>query len=381
MEKIVAELELLFEEARKRVEFEFVLTLINYRGMGKEDVTNLYEWFDAIEFYKKLYNSLEGKEKTRIGTLLYSTFFENSDFYNIIGSLCRISLGFKGSSYLYYKTKKQDRLLGTGEKIDLITELLTDSKKNELLSFFTYNHHKQIRNTFFHSAYSLWENNYILHDTESIIINGVGQRGFEVSEFLYPRVNNIIAFFDCFKSTYLNSFQLYKEDKTVFALFPGPTDATILGSPAGLKGVEIKNTAQFYGEWVNSGIYYDENWGMWMAKNITISGADKETIDIDDQLKRYEAKDDIKNNSEFCQLVDTIVDRNWPQEIERTIHLLVKFGRAKYNFMQAQSNPHLKKALSRRIIPYYQRAVDISNKDYDMSNVIARIKELRGMGE
>ena len=155
MEKIVAELELLFEEARKRVEFEFVLTLINYRGMGKEDVTNLYEWFDATEFYKKLYNSLEGKEKTRIGTLLYSTFFENSDFYNIIGSLCRISLGFKGSSYLYYKTKKQDRLLGTGEKIDLITELLTDSKKNELLSFFTYNHHKQIRNTFFHSAYSL----------------------------------------------------------------------------------------------------------------------------------------------------------------------------------------------------------------------------------
>lgn len=377
MKKSIAELKSLYEEARNRVEFEFVLTLINYRGIGKEDVTNLYEWFDAIDFYKRLYQSLEGKEKTRIGTLLYSTFFENSDFYNILGSLCKISLGYKGSSYLYYKTRKMDRLLATGEKIDLISELLNDSGKVEILKFFSENHFKQIRNTFFHSAYSLWETNYILQDTEAIVIDGVGKFGFDVNTFLYLKIDNVIAFFDCFKTLYFESFQLYKEDKEVFALFPGPTMATILGSENGLKGVEVKNTAQFYGQWVNSGIYYDEAWGMWVARNIQMPFENKETIDLDDQLKRYETKADIKNNSELWQLVDTVVDRRRTNELDRAIRILVKFGRAKYDFMKAQENVHYQRALVKQVIPFYQRAVDIATPEYDMSQVIARIKELQ----
>ena len=62
MEDVIRDLTNLFDEARQKSEFEFVLALINYRGMGTEDVTNLYEWFDAIEFYKKLYFQFDGKE-------------------------------------------------------------------------------------------------------------------------------------------------------------------------------------------------------------------------------------------------------------------------------------------------------------------------------
>ncbi len=87
MEHALKELTELFDEAKAQAEFEFIMTLINYRGMGSTDVTNLYEWFDAIEFYKRLYASHSGKDKTRMAALLYATFFENSDFYNIIGSL------------------------------------------------------------------------------------------------------------------------------------------------------------------------------------------------------------------------------------------------------------------------------------------------------
>jgi hypothetical protein len=111
MDNTINDLKSLFDEARQKSEFDFVLTLINYRGMGTQKLTtNLYEWFDAIEFYKTLFYSHKGKEKTRIGTLIYSAFFENSDFYNIIGSLCRIKLGFKGSSYLFCKTTKYENL-------------------------------------------------------------------------------------------------------------------------------------------------------------------------------------------------------------------------------------------------------------------------------
>ena len=111
MKDTINELTTLFDEARQRVEFEFVQILINYRGIGtKELSTNLHEWFEAIEFYKRLYFEFSHKEKTRIGTLLYSTFFENSDFYNILGSLCKVKMGYKGSSYLLWKTKKYVRV-------------------------------------------------------------------------------------------------------------------------------------------------------------------------------------------------------------------------------------------------------------------------------
>ena len=86
-DETLTEITQLFSEAKRKSEFDFVLTLINYRGMGTNKLTsNLHEWFDAIDFYRLSFNSLTGKNKTRIGVLLYSTFFENSDFYNIIGS-------------------------------------------------------------------------------------------------------------------------------------------------------------------------------------------------------------------------------------------------------------------------------------------------------
>ena len=189
MKETLNDLTTLFDEAKQKREFEFVLTLINYTGMGaKELSTNLHEWFDAIEFYKALYFKFTSKEKTRIGTLLYSTFFENSDFYNILGSLCKIKLGYKGSSYLFWKTKKYERLLGIGEKQDFLVELLDDARKPNIISFFETTHFNEIRNSFFHSAYSLSEEEYILHDSEPIRIGGIGQSFLMSQSFFIPRL-------------------------------------------------------------------------------------------------------------------------------------------------------------------------------------------------
>ena len=70
----------LFLAAKQKDEFEFVSTLINYRGMGhKMGNSNLYEWFNAIEYYQTLFNAADTQEKkTRIGLLIYSAFFESS---------------------------------------------------------------------------------------------------------------------------------------------------------------------------------------------------------------------------------------------------------------------------------------------------------------
>jgi hypothetical protein len=378
MKETIEELTALFDEAKARIEFEFVQTLINYRGIGtKELSTNLHEWFDAIDFYKELYHSKTHKEKTRIGCLLYATFFENSDFYNIIGSLCKIKLGYKGSSYLFWKTRKYERLLGTGEKKDFLLELLEDAGKQNIISFFDENHFKEIRNTFFHSAYSLSDEDYILHDSEPVFIGGVGHIYFNVTEFLYPKVENVIQFCDAFKKLYIESFSAYQTDKEVDALFPNPCRAIILGSKDGLKGFRIKNAVQLFGAWHDSGVWYDEKYQMWAGHNCRIDFANVETIEIQDSLTRYETKEDItRSDLEFQNLVDKIVERNNPDEIYRATHLLVKFGDVRLKKMIAETNGFKQKNFPKIILPFYRQAVEIGSKIMDMKTVNKNIKTL-----
>lgn len=375
MKEAIDEIISLFDEAKQRSEFDFVLTLINYKQIGaRELASNLHEWFEAIEFYKSLYNSLHNKEKTRIATLLYSTFFENSDFYNIIGSLCRIKLGFKGSSYLFWKTKKYERLLGVGEKQDYLLELLEDADKQNLISFFLDNHHKQIRNTFFHSAYSLSEDEFILHDSDQI--RGIGL-SFNVIDFLYPKVDNVIQIFDIFKKLYLDSFIAYQVDKKIDANFPYPTTATILGSEHGLKGYKIERAVQFFGQWYDAGIWFDDRFGMWAGHNINIYFDNIETIEIRDSLIRYEGKDDInKSDYEFQNLVDKIIERNIPQEIARATNLLLKFGDARFQKMLAEQNGYKQKSFPRIILPFYRQAVEIGSQIVNLDLVKRNIKKL-----
>ena len=83
----------------------------------------------------------------------------------MIGSLFRITLGYKGFSYLFLKTRKYERLLGIGEKQDFLMELFADTEKQSLIDFYETVHFKEIRNSFLHSAYSIEENECVMHDT------------------------------------------------------------------------------------------------------------------------------------------------------------------------------------------------------------------------
>ncbi len=361
MEQAVQDIKNLFIEAEQANEFDLVLTLINYRGISSANLnSNLHEWFEALEFYRGLYNELEGKEKARMGLLLYSTFFENSDFYNIIGSLCRIKLGFKGSSYLFWKTKKYERLLGIGEKQDFLLELLVDGGKPGLVELYDKHHFKEIRNTFFHSAYSIDEGQYVMHDSEAINLDGVLIRSFDLEEFFYPKLEVVIGVFDAFKDAYWHHFNSYTKDKKVQGAFPNPCEVTILGSEEGLKGFRIKNAVQFYGKWHDSGIWFDEKYGFWAGHNINMYFDRIEDIEIDEQLQRFESKDDItKNNIEFFNLVDKVKERNNTNELVRATQLLLKFGDARKSKMDVEENPFKKKSYPKIILPYYRLALEI----------------------
>jgi hypothetical protein len=190
-------------------------------------------------------------------------------------------------------------------------------------------------------------------------------------------LESIIVFFDAFKALYLDSFDSYKENKNVNGLFPNPVTATILGSKDGLKGFIIKDAVQFYGKWHDSGIKYEEKYDMWAGLNIDQYFENIETIEIKEQLSRYEQKADIhKSNTDFFNLVDKISERGIPIEIQRVVNLLIKFGDVRFKKMMDEQNPHRRKSFPNIILPYYNKAVETGAPLFDMSSIRIKITDV-----
>ncbi len=350
----------LYADAKRIDEFEFVCTLINYKGLGsKLSTSNLLEWFNAIDFYKELYtNETNDNKRLRIGLLLYSTFFESSDLYNILGSLSRIILGFRSSPYLYFKHKKSDRWMGTGEKISLINEIILDAGFEELELFFNEVHHRAIRNTFFHSGYSLEEDNYQLHDSDPIIIEGVGQYVVSISGFLFPKIDRVIEFFDSFNREYFEHYHSYTENLRVVGRFPNSMEIEILGSEDGLRGFNAGNS------------YIRLNNDFWEGMNIRFDFPTETDRYIHEELTRLINKETIRSNDGSLQhLYDVICERNILAEKQELANVFSRFADMFKVNAEAEENPFKKTNLYGLSLSYYTKKYDLDksqviNQDY-----------------
>lgn len=381
MEETLKELTKLFFDSKSKSEFDFVTTLLNFKMMGDPKLTsNLYEWFDAMEFYIGLYETLkENKERTRIGLLFYSTFQENSDFYNIIGSFCNILLGLKPSSYLFWKTKKNERYLGIAEKQNFLLEKLYEINCQNLINFFNNNIYSSIRNSFFHSTYSLSETNIFLNETEPVIINGNVKHSLDLECELFPIIENVKIFFLEFKKLFYLNLKSYNSNKDILADLPIAKRVTILGDNDGLLGFKIENAVQFYGEYHDAGVLYNKKKDIFEAFNMRFNFPTEDTIIIREQINRYINKDDIhQSDVEFQNLVDKIVDRKQSEEIRIITQLLIKFGDIRYEKMMIEENFYKKKSFIKHIIPFYERAIKVGKNVVDLSIVVEKLNYLKG---
>lgn len=380
MEETLKELTKLFFDTKSKSEFNFVITLLNFKMMGDPKLTsNLYEWFDAMEFYIGLHESLkQNKEKTRIGLLLYSTFQENSDFYNIIGSFCNVLLGLKPSSYLYWKTTKNERYLGIAEKQNFLLEKLYEVNYKNLINFFNNNIHSSVRNSFFHSTYSLSETHIFLNEIEPVIINGNVKYSLDLKSELFPIIENVKTFFLAFKKLFFNNFKSYNSNKDVLADLPVAKRVTILGDNDGLLGFKIENAVQFYGEYHDAGVLYNKEKGIFEAFNMRFNFPTEDTIIIREQINRYLNKDDIhQSDVEFQNLVDKIVDRKEPEEIRIISQLLIKFGDIRYEKMINEENFYKRRSFIKYIMPFYERAIEIGKDEIDLNVINQKVNQLK----
>lgn len=117
-----------------------------------------------------------------------------------------------------------------------------------------------------------------------------------------------------------------------------------------------------------------------MYININSYSDSIETIEIRDGLKRYHGKGDIsKNNTEFYNLIDKVVERQIIDEIGFATQLLVKFGNMRFKKMEEENNPWKKKNFPNIILPYYRRALEIGSKIFDFTDLKKRIVELESL--
>jgi hypothetical protein len=377
MELTLSEIEKLFLEGKITNEFEFIQTLINNYGLAENQTnTNLFEWFNAIEQYKILYGELNSIEKARIGLLLYSTFFESSDLYRILGNLCYNKLNLRGSPILFWKTKKRDRLLGTGEKANNLTILFDECNLTQLTKFFNETFFQELRNTFFHSAYTFYDEKYFLLDSDPIIVNNIKNNQVEINDFLFPAIERVIQFFDKFKQQYFFHFNSYIEDKEIYGNFPDKKEVFILGSENGLKGFIVKNATHYFGQWVDAVVSFDNNYKFWYTKNIELNYPQIEAIITDERLSRYEKIEDIRvTDEDFNSLTDLIIERGYTTEMRRLILLLIKFGDKKYSIMESIENPFKKRGLVKIILHFYRKVLTI-NKELNLKYINERIELL-----
>lgn len=356
----------LFDKARAKDEFEFVMTLINYRGMGHERGTsNLREWFDALEQYIILYkNENNIEKKARLGLITYSAFLESSDLYNILGSLARIQLGFRASSFLFFKHERTDRWLGIGEKYSMVQELLLDTNNNVIYDFFENNFVAEVRNSFIHSNYAINEGQYLVVDGDPIRVNGVGQYYVDIKEFVIPKIDAVIDFFEAFKNEYVLNYESYKQNKQIKGRFPELQDIIILGSPEGIIGINAGG----------SQIIKDKI-GFWSAMNIRFNHQTAEDLIIKDELKYFSNKDTIKTNDGRLQRVyELIVSRNKPGEIENLSIIYEKFA-IKLSDLAREQNHFKKISLYEYSLTFFQKSIQLS-KNRDCRNRMAIVKAM-----
>jgi len=354
----------LFQKAKEKDEFNFVCSLIDYKGMGHVNyVSNLNEWFEAIEYYETLYNAeADLHKRLRIGLLIYSTFFESSDLYNILGNLSRNILGYRGASYLYWKHKNADRWLGTGEKVSLVTEILGDVGCQDIELFFNETHYKQIRNSFFHSSYSLQDDTYYLRDSEPIIINYIVKTSLNINDFLIPKIDRVLEFFHLFRSEYLNQYASYTSDKDIRGKFPIELDIRILGSENGLYGFSTPSS------WIKM-----EN-DFWTAMNIVFERPSETDRFINDELNRLISKEKIRSDDgTLHHLYEVIKERNITSEMQDMGTVFQRFGDMLYT-MAAEEENHFKQSdLAKRTLSFYQKMLNI-DQSRKVTNNIASLK-------
>lgn len=303
--EIAAELNRLFELSKNVNEFEFVCMLIGFNGMGDQRaLTHLYESRSYINDMVERYNVEQSlHSKTRMGLHIYCHIFEMDELYNILGNLVRISSN-QGFRYLADLYNRNDSNPTPTDKLDRIREISLHSHFEKLVDLIKEIYKNNLRNSFFHSAYSLLGEDYHIIKGKGIKINNQEYQTLNIIGYILPLIDKTIDFIQLFFNLIDKHKLSYRTNTLVEARMPNRQMVIILGDPkTGLIGFQTLD-----GSWIKLNAKNGDNYVE--AMNISLGSHSAEN-DLKKELEDY--VDKLKPIGKvFNSIRDKVIESNDP---------------------------------------------------------------------
>lgn len=229
----------LFQSAKEKDEFEFVCTLLRVRGMESVGWDTLEESRILImQLLSIIEAPIENTFRKRMLLLLYCHILEMNDLYNIIANLLRIAAGERYSMTPFYHKlyKDNEPCKNLEDKIKRIIEICKTTGNTYIGDLFSFILCKQVRNAFFHSDYTIYENEFRIINGPGICINGKTTSMISFENWLIPKIEVTINFVLQLLNLLGKYRMSYKEEKIIESRMGGAKEVTIEVGEHGLMG-------------------------------------------------------------------------------------------------------------------------------------------------
>lgn len=233
------ELERLFKKAKEIDEFEYVCALLNFKGMGDpRALSHLNESFELLfQITELIPKQTTNQDQIRLFLLLYCHIFEMDEFYNVIGNMLRITQGERYTSMLY-NSPTISRELKPTHKMDKLKSIANNAGFTDLTDVIARLYLSPLRNSFFHSSYSLTERDYYIVAGNGFKIEGIITKSASLKDYILPLTQSTVNMAGHFFNSLNLSRLEYRNNKIINGrLQPGGIELEILGHPDyGLRG-------------------------------------------------------------------------------------------------------------------------------------------------
>jgi len=167
-------LEPLFDKAQAKSDFQFILTLLRFRGIqssGEDPYENSLETIDALMDIEK---KIKGRARLNVFLWVYGHIVESSEPYEVIANLLNICTGktYRLFNYPYIKTNFGYRPQYPIEKINHLEKLAEETKMPFVLEPIKDVFDKDLRNAVFHSDYSVYKGEVYITQPQRIYTRG-----------------------------------------------------------------------------------------------------------------------------------------------------------------------------------------------------------------
>lgn len=207
----------LFDKARKKSEFQFILTLLRFRGIQSSDDDPYENSIETIDTLMGLEKKIKGRARINIFLWVYGHIIESSEPYEIISNLLNICLGqgYRLFNFPYIKTRYGFRPQYPFEKISYLEKLARKAKTPFVLEPIKEILDRDLRNAIFHSDYSVNRGEVIINKPQKIYSEEETLALLNKSLAYHETIKNLI-------SLYTKSYNKPRKIKVSLSFDPDP---------------------------------------------------------------------------------------------------------------------------------------------------------------